>query len=755
MFEITKNNQNELQSFIDCGKAYKNAVYDFTFEKRFIIYHAELAHELHYICLDMNTGSASEILRRKIGNEIPEGQFRAMTPHILNSIKYTGDMRKSDPMKADPIETIDSIFRVVLPSYGYAVREEQIKLSKRIYKGLTEKLVSLCEAEVGTGKTMAYLVAAIVARHNNQLLYDSQCPVTITTSSIELQKALVKKEIPALSQMLKDFCIIDKPLSAILRKGKEHYFCKNRYNDFLESIKPYPEKYGKLMAFMEGSEFEKKAFDLDNIGISPSLKDKVCVKGSCAGCKYADECKYRQYLSYAGANKDIDFQITNHNMYLASVKASDEDGGRVLRSSDFVIIDEAHKLKECAESTFGTELCKAEIIRYLNTVKILCKEPSMLPSYKLALGEIDRMTKALFTHVSEYLCEDDCDIYQGSMITLSDEDMQFIRSISEQIAYIEKLRTKPQNTKLLGKNLLSSLKAFMKPGEINVWVEVNENNKVALCSIPKDIGKILYKTLWDKDVSHVLTSGTMSDGKDFNYFCHENGIERINRRLLDFSMTPSPFDYGRNTRLYIPEDMPLPDNDDPKYISALADRIVQLVKATNGHTAILFTSYKVLYAVYEQTKDRLSQYDVICMTRSNKTAITDFKKSKNGVLFASGSMWEGVDCVGDCLSSLIIPRLPFPLRSATMEQKKDESGSVPAFVSKYAVPEMIIKLRQGIGRLIRSEKDTGVISILDVRATTRYKNAVGIVTDKYPVVESIEEIEAFLKAVKPEGYYDA
>lgn len=149
------------------------------------------------------------------------------------------------------------------------------------------------------------------------------------------------------------------------------------------------------------------------------------------------------------------------------------------------------------------------------------------------------------------------------------------------------------------------------------------------------------------------------------------------------------------------------------------------------------------------------QYELIRMTRSNKSAIADFKKSKNGVLFASGSMWEGVDCIGDCLSSVIIPRLPFPMRSATMESKKEECNGLGEFVNTICVPEMLIKLRQGLGRLVRCETDTGLISILDTRATTgKYTDKVGNVLAKYTKAETLDEVEAFFREVKSPAYFE-
>ena len=200
--------------------------------------------------------------------------------------------------------------------------------------------------------------------------------------------------------------------------------------------------------------------------------------------------------------------------------------------------------------------------------------------------------------------------------------------------------------------------------------------------------------------------------------------------------------------------MPVPNHDDESYFKSVADEILKIIQASNGHTAILFTSYKTLSLVHDLLKDKLTAYDTICMTRSNKNAITDFKRSKNGILFASGSMWEGVNCVGDCLSSVIIVRLPFPMRSALLEEKKDACDSVGDFVDRYCTPNMLIKLRQGVGRLIRSESDTGVVSILDPRAESKtYAARIGQALHKYPRVDSVEEIERFMRSVKSESYY--
>ena len=205
MFEITYNDSDTLQNFIDADKAYHDAIYDFTFEGRFIVYHFFIKDNVQYIALDSMTGYESEITHRRKNCLFDNCSYQNMIPMVLDSIKYTGDRRYLNILDTNPLEVIETIFRVMLPEYGFGVREEQINLSKDMYLGLTTKQVAICEAEVGTGKTLAYLVAAFVAQRRYATEYGFLLPVTVSTSSIELQKMIVEKEIPQLSKALQDF----------------------------------------------------------------------------------------------------------------------------------------------------------------------------------------------------------------------------------------------------------------------------------------------------------------------------------------------------------------------------------------------------------------------------------------------------------------------------------------------------------------------------------------------------------------------
>lgn len=748
MYEITYDDKETLACYIVKRMAYDGGIYDFTFEGRYLIYHARVMGEWHYIALDMTTGVGSVVYRGKKPLRITDKH--TVIPCICNAIKYTGDRRYGGVMESDPIEIIDSIFRDILPKYGFNVREEQIELSKRIFRGFISYEVSLCEAEVGTGKSLAYLVAGVMVRK----YFSLSTPITISTATIELQNALVEKEIPRLSEILMDSGFIDRPLKAIVRKGKEHFFCRFRYEDFIEKLNRNPEKHEKILRLFNETDLENSAFDLDKLRLPGSVKKKIRVSGGCGKCELRDDCRYYSYSNNDARRSDIDFQVTNHNQYLMSEKLGAKDQTYLLKPSGYVIIDEAHRLKEAAADVYGERLCELDIPKYINEIKTLCADENRRNIYKDNMDTAVRLNTRLFEIIRGLIRSDDREDGRGTIFAVDSEMTTLIRRLSNTIESLEASRNHP--SVVHGRYILHTLDTLISSSKILTWAETDENGTVTLCCCPKNVGREMYKYLWSNGHHHILTSGTMSDGRSFEYFEKESGVDRVRKDRKQYSSTPSPFDYARNTRLYIPDDLPIPsDASDEKYVSAIAERITELVKVTHGHTAILFTSYRMLNAVYENVKDKIGEYELIRMTRSNRNAIRDFKKKDNAILFASGSMWEGVDCAGDKLSSVIIVRLPFPLRSAAMEEKKSASANVSAFINEYAVPEMLIKLRQGVGRLIRCETDTGLISVLDTRAVkSGYSERVQAVLSKYPRVENLDEIREFFHSVKPKEYFE-
>lgn len=765
MFEITYK-ENTIN---DSALSNEGSRYDFTFENRFDIFHRPKGKLLEYIALDRTTGLTSWVTERKDPLEVSE--YPTIFPQILYSIKYTGDQRYKGAGAYPPVELIDIIFKVIMPQYGYTFREQQLEMAKSIFFGLGYRKVTLCEAEVGTGKTMAYLVAGFVAKLFDKSYSFMGYPVTITTSSIELQKSIMEKELPALSKMLMDFGLIESPLTAVLRKGKDHYFCPRRYGEYLHSISLFPLKYSEVIDRVKSLNLMNGTLDLDPVPLNPYIKARICVKGSCHNCPCADQCEYARFLETASKPYNFDFQITNHNLFLTAQKSRSErstKGG--LLPCNFCIVDEAHKLLDTASDIFTAFLDFSEVEDFLNAVKHNGgTDFTARAEYFHLLKEAQRLNRKLVSMFSSYQfksCEDVCQV----KIEITEQMDKTIRKL---IAVLQKVGNWSAPKGATGANtaqtLLDKLSAFLLPEENEeekVGMEVKENivwisydkstNTKSLCCMPTQMKDSLRFSLWTTFNTHfALTSGTMKDDTGFSFFKDELGITGcLDQYSVSEFSCESPFDYRNHTRLYISEDTPIPDMRDPEYIPAIAREVVKLVKATHGHTAVLFTSYKALNAVYNLVQDELKAYPLIKMSRSNKTAITQFKNSGNGVLFASGSMWEGVDCAGDILSSVIIVRLPFPLRSQTMEFKKMSCKNTKEFVQKYAVPQMIIKLRQGAGRLVRNETDTGVLAILDARAAKGgvYRTRVLNTLDKYPLVSSISDVASFIDSVKDESY---
>ena len=751
MFEITYNDKEKLDDYIATNVAYSGGIYDFTFENTYIVYHWQNKDTSDYLALDMRNGRSSYILRAKNNRLYDKNSYCMMIPHLLFSVKYNGEKRYYERVTINPTEVIDSIFRVILANEGYSVREEQIELCKKMFNGLIKKKVSICEAEVGTGKTLAYLVAGFVARQYQLYNNGLPQPVTISTSSIELQRSIMTKEIPLLSAALLKYHLIESPLTAVLRKGKEHYFCLLRYKTHLKQLKQQGDKHTDLIETLEKIQKLPLGIDLDKYRIRDNLKKKICVKDDCYNCPMADECNYIAQMFKVSKLNNLDFQITNHNLYVTNKKTADKRKNELLIPSSFVIIDEAHKFKSVAEDIYTDRINEETLNAYINGIRY--KYTKHATRYKNSIKKLCQEIKLLFNEFASVKSENDLDEGKGSLVTLSYSQISRVNTI---VSLLTSINQNHQDTayKRIGNMLIIVFQNILKRHKFFVWLERETDKKLTLCVTPKNIKDILKEKIWNSHSKFILTSGTMSDGNDFEYFKRENGLDRISMSLLQETKTESGFDYNTNARLYIPDDMPYPSNDEQAYIQAVADRCYELINATNGHTAILFTSYKVLNEIYSILKDRLLQYDVICMTRGNKTAISDFKKAKNGVLFASGPMWEGVSCNGDVLSSLIIVRLPFPIRSGLLEQKKNDSAD--KFIKEFCLPNMLIKLRQGAGRLIRTETDTGVISILDVRASKNGKYHANVLNalNKYPLIDSVGEIEDFMRSIKPKTYFD-
>jgi ATP-dependent DNA helicase DinG len=298
-----------------------------------------------------------------------------------------------------------------------------------------------------------------------------------------------------------------------------------------------------------------------------------------------------------------------------------------------------------------------------------------------------------------------------------------------------------------------------KQSKLVLWLEKRvegETETDALCAIPKDLTDRLHRDLWSKGIPIILTSGTLSASGDFSRAKETLGLNLMKPdKLFDTSM-PSPFDFKKNALNYISENTPFPDNRERNYIISIADEIERLVIASHGHAAVLFTSYNAMGQVHSILQQRGLPFPLFRLERGGVHAIERFKKSGNGILLASGALWEGIDIPGDALSMLIIVKLPFSVPDPIGDYEKLLCGSMDIYKARCVVPDMLVKLKQGFGRLIRTETDSGIVAILDSRANERgaYRSRVLSALPTCGVTSNIAEVKKFILNIKDSSYFN-
>ena len=282
------------------------------------------------------------------------------------------------------------------------------------------------------------------------------------------------------------------------------------------------------------------------------------------------------------------------------------------------------------------------------------------------------------------------------------------------------------------------------------YAMANEQGSTNLCATISDLTAQLKAVLWEQPYGMVLTSGTIAVGRNFQRYKEETGLYGDDR--VTESVSLSPFNYRQNCLLYFPQHPPQQRHEN--YNHQLAKEVAALIKAVHGHALVLFTSYAAMSAV----KDRLTgmiDYPLFTMSRNAIHTLEQFRRTPGSVLLATGSVWEGFDFPGDCVSLLIIPRLPFPRPDAMKEKEREHYPTLRAYIRAVVIPEMQIKLKQGFGRAIRTETDTCVVAILDDRATPgrRYFGAAKTALPDMRLTSSLSEMEQFIRSVKPDGYF--
>lgn len=638
-------------------------------------------------------------------------------------------MNTNDTNRQKAHSMIDHIFKDLFPAQGMTERSEQIKLSHLMLDTMLDGGITLCDAGTGIGKTYAYLTAAAAASRFGA--GSSHRPIIISTSSIALQNAVQTEYLPLLSCTLLADGQIDKPLLSVIRKGKGHYVCDERLQRRLRQVnfqKKDPAAADALRSL-------KDTLDMDKVPhLSGYDRERVCVPQFC-DCDHQD-CRYRRFLKRCDDDRYV-FQICNHNLLLADAIHRSQGRRSILPEHGIIIVDEAHKLPEAAREMFGMTLTAGDIQSMIRQLRA--------ERYLLAADELADTAGPLLRKLTAPREESESLDAYLHLLTIPSRSLPIIE---KQVGNLLTVQGRRQLETLRG-----AVSLFSDPqSNMILYTAEDDDGGTMLCATVSDLTEQMRRVLWRPEHAFVLASGTLAVSDDFHRFRSQAGL--LDGRRVTESVSLSPFDYRRNCLLYLPQ-LPPSQRSDAYYVD-LADEIAAIIRASCGHALVLFTSYAAMSAVKDRLRERELSFPLFTLGRNAMHMTERFRQTPGAVLLATGAAWEGFDFPGDCVSLLVIPRLPFAYPDALKEKERENYPSLRQFIQNVAVPEMQIKLRQGFGRAIRTETDTCVIAILDERAShgRRYYAAMRDALPDMRTTSSLRAVTKFLRERKPESYFE-
>ena len=625
---------------------------------------------------------------------------------------------------------------------NYESRPQQIQMADAVANAIANRQHLVVEAGTGTGKSFAYLVPTILAATAKQGEGGKRKKVIISTHTISLQEQLIGKDIPFLN------AVMPVEFSAVLVKGRSNYISLRRLKgavDRSHSLYSRPDEMAQLQQIVEWSRSttDGSLADLDFKPMSNVWDEMQSDHGNCLGkkCPTYDQCLY-----YKARRRiwNADVMVVNHALFFSDL-ALRRDGVSLLPDYDIVVFDEAHTVEQVAADHLGLSVSNGQVEFMMGKLyndrthkgllmRTVPSDRSLLSLQQNAIKTVDRirfLARDLFYAIQQTQqgsgkngrFRTPPDLVNEVSPALKELGAQIIQ-ISGQFASDEE-RIEYTSGAARCSGLADSLNSWLQQSieEAVYWLETSGQNqqRIKLVSAPVDVGPVLREELFNKIGTVILTSATLAvGGQSFDFIRQRLGLTKSNEKKVG-----SPFDYKTQMKLILPEGMPDPSDAPVAYETAVCEQIQKYVEMTKGHAFVLFTSYSMLrncarrltpwfismnYGLYSQGDE---------MPRT--MLLEKFRNDPAGVLFGADSFWQGVDVPGDALQNVIITKLPFsvpdhPLLEARLESIRSSGGN--PFMD-YQVPEAVIKLKQGFGRLIRTRTDKGIVVILDPRVKTK------------------------------------
>ena len=629
---------------------------------------------------------------------------------------------------AAPADIASELHRVVtqLPGGGEA-RPGQVEMARQVAEAIERDRHLVVRAGTGTGKTLAYLVPAVLSGRR----------VVVATATKALQDQLAAKDLPFLEKHL------DRPFEWAVLKGRSNYVCVQRVAEVapgesqaqlgLDGLaeRADPKELASIVAWAarttsgDRAELITEPSEVTWAAVSTSSRD-------CPGarrCPRGDSCFAEKARSVAG---QADVIVVNLHLYGLDIAS----GGAILPEHDVAIIDEAHVLDDVISATCGIEVGSGRFGHLARMLRgILAETGTTLADLEAAGGLlVDTIRPELGNRLTAPLPDD-----VGTAITAVRE-----RVVRAQAALANLPDDIPDDTaskalraRQAATALIDDLDALSRPGETDVvWVEGNDRAP-ALRLAPLDVASLLRSMLWEQRPA-VLTSATIAAG-----FGQQVGLPADESVPVDVG---SPFDYPNNGLIYCAVKLPKPTA--PTWPDAAIDELAALIEAAGGRTLALFTSYRAMGRAVEALGERLP-FPILAQGDLPKARLIErFAKEPETCLFATMSFWQGIDVPGPSLSLVTIDRLPFPRPDEPLLQARRERAGTGAFVT-IDVPRAATLLAQGVGRLIRTSTDRGAVAVLDPRlATARYGPKIVAALPKMRRTRDRAEIEAFLRSLR-------
>lgn len=614
---------------------------------------------------------------------------------------------------------------------GFQSRPQQQAMLQAVLEALKTQTTAVIEAGTGVGKTFAYLAPA--------LLCDER--VIISTGSKTLQDQLYHKDLPLVRKALKSSSKI------ALLKGRANYLCLHRLKITQSEGRLSDKKsvvWLRRIGAWSGLTRTGDAAELSAVPRDAEIWQRVtsttenCIGAECNDYQACFVVKARR------AAQEADIVVVNHHLFFADLAIKEEGFGELLPLANVVVLDEAHQLPEIASSFFSETFSSRKLQDWKrDTLLEVLANASDMPDLR---GQLDVLEKVLLdlrlamdTPGQRALWARIC--HKPAII----EHVELLTASMEQLAVLLELASsRSQGLQACYKRLLEQQACLQRlqnpPADTVQWFETFTRG-FALTNTPLDVAVPFKKCMAELPCSWVMTSATLAVGQSFEHFNQRMGLDNATTLQLD-----SPFDYWRNALLYLPSRLPEPQ--DSGFISALVDAAVPVIEACGGRTFMLFTSYRALNEAAELLQDRLDFPLLIQGESTPRDMIDRFRELGNAVLLGTASFWEGVDVRGDALSCVIIDKLPFvaptdPVMEARLESIRQRGGNP---FGEYQIPQAVITLKQGVGRLIRDQTDRGVLMICDTRLRTRSYGKVFLDSlPRMPRTQKLEIVERFFE----------